>query len=99
MNLVVLHSEGCVLAVKAQPGARRSGVVGLHGGLVKVAVQAPPDKGKANDAIAEVLGKALGLKRSQVELLSGPASREKKFLIRGMEPAELERRLQDILEA
>jgi uncharacterized protein len=87
------HAQGCVIAVRAQPGARRDAVVGEYNGALKVAVTAPPDKGKANEAIAALLGAALGLKKSDVTLLWGPASRDKKFLIRGMTPERLRQRL------
>ena len=83
------HAEGCVLPVRAQPGARRNGIVGEQAGMLKVAVTAPPDKGRANEAIINVLADALSLKRSQIELVSGPANRQKKFLIRGVHAAEL----------
>jgi uncharacterized protein (TIGR00251 family) len=93
MIAVTEHAEGCVLAVRAQPGARRTGVVGEQAGALKVAVTAPPEAGRANKAIAEVLREALGLKRSQVELVAGETSRDKRFLIRGLGPAELQGRL------
>lgn len=93
------HSEGSVLPVRAQPGARRTGVVGEQNGALKIAVTAPPDKGKANDAIQEVLCAAFELARRQVELLSGARSRDKKFLLRGATPAMVKQRLQAILEA
>jgi len=83
------HAEGCVLSVRAQPGARRNVVVGEQAGALKVAVTAPPDKGRANEAIIEVLAESLGLKRSQIELVSGAASRQKQFLIRGVTPAQV----------
>jgi uncharacterized protein (TIGR00251 family) len=79
---VVDHAEGCILPVRAQPGARRDGVVGAHNGALKVAVRAPADQGKANAALAAVLCEFLALKKSQVELLSGHAARDKRFLIR-----------------
>ncbi|MGL4555166.1 MAG: DUF167 domain-containing protein [Gemmataceae bacterium] len=78
------HEEGLVIAVRAQPNAKRSAVVGAVNGALKVAVTAPPEDGRANAALAEVLREALGLKRSQVELVSGPTSRDKKFLVRGL---------------
>jgi uncharacterized protein (TIGR00251 family) len=87
------HAQGCVIAVRAQPGARRDAVVGEYNGALKVAVTAPPDKGKANEAIAAVLCAALRVKRSEVTLLSGPASRDKRFLIRGITPERLRQRL------
>jgi uncharacterized protein (TIGR00251 family) len=87
------HAEGCVLPVRAQPGARRAGVKGEQNGALKVAVTAPPEGGRANEALLEVLRDELGLRRSQVELLAGHAGRDKRFLIRGLSRAELEARL------
>ncbi|HEV3120444.1 MAG TPA: DUF167 domain-containing protein, partial [Isosphaeraceae bacterium] len=60
---------------------------------LKVAVTAPPERGKANDAIARVLAETLGCKPAQVELLGGPTSRSKRFLVRGMELEEIRSRL------
>jgi uncharacterized protein (TIGR00251 family) len=77
------HADGCILSVRAQPGARRDAIVGEHAGMLKVAVSAPPDKGRANEAIIDVLAKSLGIKRSQIELVSGATSRQKQFLLRG----------------
>jgi uncharacterized protein (TIGR00251 family) len=91
MIAITEHAEGCVLPVRAQPGARRNGVQGEQNGALKVAVTAPPEGGRANAALVEVLREALGVKRSQVALLSGQTSREKRFLIRGVKKAELER--------
>lgn len=93
MIAVTEHAEGCVLPVRAQPGAKRVGVQGERNGALKVAVTAPPEDGRANKALVEVLREALGLKRSQVELLSGETSRDKRFLIRGLTKAELEGRV------
>lgn len=97
MIAVADHAEGCILPVRAQPGARRSGVVGEQAGALKVAVQAPPQEGRANEALVDVLRERLGLKRSQIELLSGATSREKRFLIRGVPRATLEARLAALL--
>ena len=93
MIAITDHAEGCVLPVRAQPGARRAGVQGEQNGALKVAVTAPPEDGRANQALVEVLREALGLKRSQLELLSGQTSRDKRFLIRCVTRAELEKRV------
>jgi uncharacterized protein (TIGR00251 family) len=90
---LAVHAEGCVLAVRAQPGARRNGVVGEQNGALKVAVTAPPDRGRANKAIEEVLADTLGLKKSKVELISGATSRDKRFLLRGVTLEQLRERL------
>jgi uncharacterized protein (TIGR00251 family) len=91
------HPEGSVVGVRAQPGARKNGIVGVHHGLLKVAVTAPADKGKANEALKNVLAEVLGVKRSHVELIAGRTSREKKFLIRGVAAAELAGKLAELL--
>ena len=92
------HPEGCLLSVRAQPGARKEGIKGAHGGALKVAVTAPADRGRANQALIEVLCQALGLKASQVELLSGHTSRQKRFLIREMTKAELVARMEKLIK-
>jgi len=83
------HPEGCLLSVRAQPGARKAGVSAEQAGALKVAVTAPPEEGRANQALTELLRDWLGLKRSQVELASGATSRNKQFLIRGVTVEEL----------
>ena len=93
MIAVTDHAEGCVLPVRAQPGARKAGVLGERNGALKVAVTAPPEDGRANQALVEVLREMLGLKRSQVELIGGQTSRDKRFLIRGVAKAELQGKL------
>jgi uncharacterized protein (TIGR00251 family) len=97
MIAVTDHAEGCVLAVRAQPGARRAGVQGEQAGALKVAVTAPPEDGRANRALIEILHDALAVKRSQIDLIGGQTSRDKRFLIRGLKRAELESRLRALL--
>jgi uncharacterized protein (TIGR00251 family) len=98
MIAVAAHPEGCVVPVRAQPGARKARIVGEQAGALKVAVTAPPEDGRANTALAELLRTALALKRSQLDLLSGATSRDKRFLIRGLTSAELLARLGALLE-
>ena len=96
---VTEHAEGSILVVRALPGARRNSIMGEVGGAVKIAVSASPDKGKANQAIIEVLREILGVKSSQVDLLSGFTSRQKRFLIRGWSKPNLEARLSSFLQS
>src|SRR5436309_11939047 len=90
------HPEGVILPVRAQPNARKAGVLGEQAGALKVAVTAPPEDGRANKALLEVLREALGVKRSQLELLSGATSREKRFLVRNVTKAELAARVAEL---
>jgi uncharacterized protein (TIGR00251 family) len=91
------HAEGVILPVRAQPGARRDAVLGEQNGALKLAVTAPPEDGRANQALVELLREKLQLRRSQVELLAGQTSRDKRFLIRGLSGEELRRRLAVLL--
>ncbi len=78
------HPQGTLLPVRAQPGAKRSAIIGEYAGALRVAVTAVADKGKANQAIVSLLSKAFGLPKSAVELVGGVTSRQKRFLLRGM---------------
>ncbi|HEY2785465.1 MAG TPA: DUF167 domain-containing protein [Fimbriiglobus sp.] len=78
MSVTILpHAEGATIAVRAQPGAKKNGVKGERAGALVVAVTAPPEDGRANEALVEVLKGWLGVKRSQVELIAGKTSRNK----------------------
>jgi uncharacterized protein (TIGR00251 family) len=82
--------EGVVVAVLASPGAGRDELRGEHDGRLKVSVSAPPEKGKANRALCNLLARRLGVSRSQVSVLSGHTSRRKKVLVERASPGALE---------
>ena len=63
--------------VRAQPGARRSEVVGPLGGLLKVRIAAPAVDGKANRELVRVLADLLGVPRRAVRVVRGELSRTK----------------------
>ena len=98
MIAITDHAEGCVLPVRAQPGARKNAVLGEHAGALKVAVTAPPEDGRANQALVELLRDVLGLKRSQIELMGGQTSRDKRFLIRNVTKKELSATIAALLQ-
>ena len=87
------HPDGVVLPVRAQPGARRSMLRGEQDGALKVYVSQIAEKGKANRAIVELLCKALGLRRSQLDLIYGSTSAQKRFLVRDAKIDELRDRI------
>jgi hypothetical protein len=81
--------NGYVLPVYVQPGASRDDIVGEHDGMLKVAVSAPPERGKANKAVRKLLAAELGMPASHVKLVSGQTSRRKEFHVRGVDTAAL----------
>jgi uncharacterized protein len=81
------------LRLRVQPGASTSGVVGRHGDGWKVRVTAPPEAGRATEAVLALVADILGLARSDLSLVSGGASRDKIVQVAGIPPEETERRL------
>jgi uncharacterized protein (TIGR00251 family) len=71
-----------VVLVRAQPGARRSKVIGLHGGELKIAVAAPALDDRANEALCALVAELVGVRPGAVELLSGRSSRSKRLVVR-----------------
>lgn len=80
--------DGVTLAVRAQPGARKTAIAGVYGAgaeaQLKIAVHAPPVEGRANEALIAFLAESFSVPKRSVQLLSGELSRSKVFLIRGV---------------
>jgi uncharacterized protein (TIGR00251 family) len=83
------HAEGVTLPLRVQPKAKRNAVLGEQAGALKVSVTAPPEDGRANDAVVALLREAFGLSRSQLVLLSGQTNRNKVILVRGLTAPQL----------
>ncbi len=81
---VAATGDGVRVRVKASPGARRTRVVGMLGDRLKVAVTAPPEDGKANAALCELLADALGLPAREVEVIEGRSTPLKVLEARGV---------------
>jgi len=82
-----------LIAVKVVPGASRSRIAGPHGDALKVQVAAPPERGRANDAVCELFAETLGVPRRDVSVVRGATSPAKTIRIEGLSPAEVARRL------
>src|SRR3954469_2472044 len=81
------------LRLRVSPGATRGGVVGRHGEAWKVRVAAPPEGGRANDAVVRLLAETLSLPRDAVTLVSGHGARDKIVQLTGIDLTQIERRL------
>jgi uncharacterized protein (TIGR00251 family) len=80
VNPIAPHPDGATIRVLVVPGASRSEIKGLHGDTIRVRVAAPPEGGRANRAVLDLLQRTTG---GRATLLSGETSRTKIVLIRG----------------
>jgi uncharacterized protein len=76
-----VQAKAVTVRVKARPGARQDGLMGVQGEELVVAVRAVAERGKANLEIARVLAGALGVPRDSVVLKLGGGSRHKVFQV------------------
>jgi hypothetical protein len=87
-GMIRVAADGVTLAVRAQPGAKKTAIVGVYGegvsAQLKIAVQAPPVEGRANSALVIFLAETFDLPRNHVELISGELSRSKILLLSGV---------------
>ena len=93
MGIVRSVAAGVTLAVRAQPGAKKTAITGFYGdgdtAQLKIAVHAPPVEGRANVALIEFLADTFSISKSAVELISGESSRSKVFLLRGVDAVKV----------
>jgi uncharacterized protein (TIGR00251 family) len=65
----------------------------VESGRLKIRITTPPEKGKANEAVVELLAKNLKVPKSSIKIVSGHTSRIKKILIVGVDFALLQEKL------
>jgi uncharacterized protein (TIGR00251 family) len=83
---------GTRLRLRVKPGAKTATIVGVHGGALKVAVNAPPERGKANGAVLDLLARVLDVPTSAVTIVGGAGSQDKLVIVR-LPVAEMKKRL------
>ena len=84
---------GITLRVRVQPRASRDALSGEREGALVVRLTAPPVEGAANEALARLLGKTLGVAPSAVRVVSGAAGRNKLVSVAGLDAATARARL------
>ena len=72
------------LSVRVVPRASGEGVAGFEGGVLRIRLSAPPVEGRANEALARFLAKALGVPKGRVTLMAGERGRNKVVRVEGM---------------
>lgn len=77
-------AEGVTFQVRVSPRAKKSCVLGVHDGALKLSLLAPPVDGAANEALIAFLAKALSVARGAVHIQSGEHARLKRIRIAGV---------------
>ena len=90
---ITTTAAGVRLPVKVVPGATRDRVVGPLGAALKVQVTAPPEKGKANEAVCGLLAAALGVPKHRVRIDAGASNAHKTIEVLGVTAADVRERL------
>lgn len=67
------------ITAKVKPNARENSIKLVETGIYEVKVSVPPEKGKANRKVIELLAKELKIAKSRIQLIKGDTSREKVF--------------------
>ena len=76
------QNDDLILQVRIQPRASKDQISGLLGDRMKIRITAPPVDGQANAHLIRFLAKEFGVPKSQVILLSGDSSRDKRLRIK-----------------
>ena len=82
------------LRLRVAAGATLTELAGRYGDAWKVRVGAAPERGRANEAVLQLLATELGLPRASLSVVSGHTGRDKVVELQGIDAAEAERRLE-----
>ncbi|MBM3127823.1 MAG: YggU family protein [Chloroflexi bacterium] len=87
------QANGAVtFVVKVVPRASKNQIAGVEGDALKVRLTAPPVEGKANDALIAFLAEMLGVRRAQIEIISGQTARRKIVRVRGVTAEDMKKK-------
>jgi hypothetical protein len=95
-DIVADTRAGPVLRIRVVARSSRSGVIGVSGGAVRVAVRSPPERGRATAEALGVLASWLGVAASRLSLAGGATTRQKRVLVAGETVPHLRKRLSEL---
>jgi uncharacterized protein (TIGR00251 family) len=88
------NRQNIQLTVKVVPGSSRSEITGIHNGMLKIKIAAPPEKGKANKALLAFIAKQLGVQKNALQITSGKTSCIKQIALKGVSREAVEKLLE-----
>lgn len=69
---------------KIVPGSSKTAMAGTWDHMLKIKVAAPPEKGKANACVVAFLAKVLGVRKTDIQILSGQTHPVKQIQVHGL---------------
>ncbi len=93
------RKDGISFTVHVLPRSSKCSLAGIQDGAIKLKLTSPPVDGRANEECIEFLSDLLGVKKGQMDIISGQKSRNKIIRIEGITRADLEAHLFVLLQA
>jgi uncharacterized protein (TIGR00251 family) len=88
-------TEGVIFTVRVVPRSSTAEIVGEYDGAIKIKLKSPPVDGAANEELIRFISKLLAVPRSNIEIISGQASRTKRIQVMGATPEQIDAILKD----
>ncbi|HRT27166.1 MAG TPA: DUF167 domain-containing protein [Syntrophales bacterium] len=82
--------RGLIFYVRVVPRSSRCEAAGIQDDALRIKITSPPVEGKANDECVRFLADLLGVKKSQVEIISGHKGRKKTVAVTGLKKADID---------
>ncbi len=98
MCITFVKGDRPALRLVVQPRSKKTRIVGLHDGMVKLAIASPPVEGKANREVISFLCGFFNLKRQEVVIVAGEKSRRKICLLGDLDEVTIRSRLASVME-
>ncbi len=91
MPVNLIEKNGAVIFdVRVVPRASKSEIVGEHGGALKIRIASPPVDGAANEELIRLFAKQFGVSKSEIEIISGESSKNKRIKISNLSQSKFE---------
>lgn len=90
---IVEKDGGLTFPIRVVPRASRSEIVGIHDGALKIRIASPPVDGAANTEVVRFLAKTFGVSKSEVFIISGETSKNKRIKIANLSKLSFEEKI------
>ena len=82
-----------IISIRVVPRASRSEIIGIHDGALKIRIASPPVDGAANTELIRLISKTFGVSKSDIFILSGETSKNKRIKIANLSKSSFEEKI------